>query len=54
MSIKFFVIGGGILGLGGGGTCGFYFYGREDFSDSRMGRPQSADKKFVRARGPQN
>ena len=25
--------GGGILGLGGGGTCRFCFYGREDFSE---------------------
>ena len=25
--------GGGILGLGGGGKCRFYFYGRRDFSD---------------------
>ena len=25
--------GGGILGLGGGGECRFYFYGRADFSD---------------------
>ena len=32
MSIKFLVLGGGILGLGGG-ECRFYFYGREDFSD---------------------
>ena len=31
MSIKFRVLGGG--GLGGGGKCRFYFYGREDFSD---------------------
>ena len=35
MSIKFLVLGGGILGLGGGGKCRFYFYGREDFSDLR-------------------
>ena len=39
MSIKFLVLGGGggILGFfwgGGGGECQFYFYGREDFSDS--------------------
>ena len=34
MSIKFLVLGGGgILGLGGGGKCRFYFYGRGDFSD---------------------
>ena len=32
MSIKFLVLGGGILGLGGG-KCRFYFYGRGDFSD---------------------
>ena len=32
MSIKFLVLGGGILGLWGGGR--FYFYGREDFSDN--------------------
>ena len=25
--------GGGILGLGGGGECRFYFYGRAEFSD---------------------
>ena len=36
VSIKFLVLGGGggILGLGGGGQCRFYFYGRGDFSDS--------------------
>ena len=35
MSIKFRVLGGGggILGLGGGGECRFYFYGRADFSE---------------------
>ena len=33
MSIKFLVLGGGILGSFGGGKCRFYFYGREDFSD---------------------
>ena len=33
MSIKFRVFGGG-GGLGGWGKCRFYFYGREDFSDS--------------------
>ena len=34
MSIKFLVLGGGgILGLGGGGECRFYFYGRADFSE---------------------
>ena len=33
MSIKFLVLGGGILGFGGGGECRFYFYGRGDFSD---------------------
>ena len=32
MSIKFRVLAGG---LGGAGKCRFYFYGREDFSDSR-------------------
>ena len=32
MSIKFLVLGGGILGLGGG-ECRFYFYGRADFSE---------------------
>ena len=35
MPIKFLVLGGGILVfLGGGGECRFYFYGREDFSES--------------------
>ena len=38
MSIKFLVLGGGILGFLGGGECRFYFYGREDFSD--IGRVQ--------------
>ena len=34
MSIKFLLLGGGgILGFGGG-EYRFYFYGREDFSDS--------------------
>ena len=34
MSIKCLVLGGGgILGLGGGGKCRFYFYGRADFSE---------------------
>ena len=34
MSIRILVLGGGvILGLGGGGKCRFYFYGRGDFSD---------------------
>ena len=40
MSMKFLVLGGGILGLGGGpprgGECRFYFYGRADFSGSRV------------------
>ena len=35
MSIKFFVLGGGgYFGFWGGGKCRFYFYGREDFSDT--------------------
>ena len=34
MSIKFLVLGGGLGG--GGGECRFYFYGRADFSDSRI------------------
>ena len=37
MSIKFLVLGGGILGLyfgfGGGGEVPIYFCGREDFSE---------------------
>ena len=34
LSIKFRVLGGGVfLGLGGGGKCRFYFYGRADFSE---------------------
>ena len=38
MSIKFLVLeGGGILGFGGGGR--FYFYGREDFSESLLMPP---------------
>ena len=37
MFIKFLLLGGGgILGFGGGG-CRFYFYGREDFSEFRIG-----------------
>ena len=28
--------GGGFWVLGGGGKCRFYFYGREDFSESSM------------------
>ena len=28
MSVKFLLLGGGV---GGGGECRFYFYGREDF-----------------------
>ena len=35
MSIKFLVLGGGILGLGGR-KCRFYFYGRADFSEYRV------------------
>ena len=34
MSVKFLVPGGGIFGFWGGGECRFYFYGREDFSES--------------------
>ena len=35
MSIKFLVLGGGgNWFFGGGGKCRFYFYGREDFSES--------------------
>ena len=34
MSIKFLVLGGGILGFWGGGKCRFYFYGRGGFSDT--------------------
>ena len=33
MPIKFLVLGGVILGLGGGGKCRFYFYGRGYFSE---------------------
>ena len=37
MSIKFLVLGGGVFwGLGGGGKCRFFVYGREDFSESRV------------------
>ena len=37
MSIKFLVLGGGILGfLLGGGECRFYFYGRADFSENSV------------------
>ena len=31
MSIKFLVLGGGILGFGGGGKRRFYFYGARGF-----------------------
>ena len=42
MSIKFLVLGGGILGLGGGGGEGrFYFYGRGDFSDQNPNKNKS-------------
>ena len=34
MSIKFLLLGGGYFGFWGGGSADFYFYGREDFSDS--------------------
>ena len=36
MSIKFLVLGGvfWVFFWGGGGKCRFYFYGREDFSES--------------------
>ena len=38
--MKFLVLGGGgILGFGGeGGKCRFYFYGRGDFSDNKIGK----------------
>ena len=39
MSIKFRVLGGGV---GGGGECRFYFYGREDFSE-QWGRSDVVD-----------
>ena len=35
MSIKFLVLGGGLLGLGGGGEVPILFYGRGDFSEQR-------------------
>ena len=42
VSIKFLVLGGGILGFGGGGEKRrFYFYGREDFSDNRPRKEES-------------
>ena len=34
MPIKFLVLEGGILGLGGGGKCRFWFYG--DFADKLL------------------
>ena len=36
MSIKFLVLGGGVIWVwgGGGGKCRLYFYGREDFSET--------------------
>ena len=39
VSIKFLVFGGGEFGffLGGGGECRFYFYGRADFSEKKIG-----------------
>ena len=38
MSIKFLVLGGGgYFGLGGGGECRLYFYGRGDLSDISPG-----------------
>ena len=33
MSIKFLILGGGILGFWGEGECRLYFYGGGDFSD---------------------
>ena len=42
LPIKFCVLGGGgILGLGGGGKCRFYFYGREDFSEEKTHKRES-------------
>ena len=38
VSIRFFVLGGAILGLGGGGKCRFYFYGHGDFSELHLSR----------------
>ena len=38
--------GGGILGLGGGGECRFYFYGRADFSDNSLIKI-TASKEFL-------
>ena len=43
MSIKFRVLGGGILVFFGGGKCKFYFYGLEDFSDD-MGCPKKSGR----------
>ena len=40
MSIKFLVLGGGLLGLGGGR---FYFNGRADFSEVREPRDDSRE-----------
>ena len=45
MSIKFRVLGGGILGFGGGGECRFYFYGRADFSEKDQKRPRQTKPK---------
>ena len=37
MPVKILVLGGGYFGLwGGGGECRFYFYGREDFSETQL------------------
>ena len=37
---------GGILGLGGGGKCRFYFYGRRDFSDLQRSLGPEMLKRF--------
>ena len=38
MSIKVLVLGGPVFGVWGGGECRFYFYGRDDFSESQKSK----------------
>ena len=54
MSIKFLLLGGGVFWvfLGGGGECRFYFYGREDSSDTKSSVPTRASPFLKRAFSP--
>ena len=55
MSIKFLVLGGEYFGFGGeGGKCRFYFYGREDFSETFHFERKWPASIFSRALGRAN